>query len=112
MMIQVTWKRVLIVSAVIALLIGAFVGYRHFTAPQPPPEVNHLEQMIDRQFKEMAETVEELERKIRAIPQKVKERGDRRVQEALSGSDADFLVQLNEFSKRMVERANFDNGGG
>lgn len=111
MTFDITWNRVLIVSAIIALLFGAIMGFFYFTGPKAPPEVDHLEQMIDRQWKEMAGRIEQLEREIKTAPTKVKERGDRRVQEVLSGSDTDFLAQLNEFSKRMVERTRSDTGG-
>ncbi len=98
-----SWKSALVWAVVVlALTAGAWFAWRNHQATTAT--VEQLREDIREVHLEAARQIEDLEQDVKAASREARKAGDRRVKAIVSGSDADFLDALNEYSASMVER--------
>lgn len=66
--------------------------------------VSQLQDEIKEVNQKMEQKIESIKQNVQAVSQEAQEAGDEYVKEIVSGSDADFLDILDEYSAVMVER--------
>lgn len=103
MKIEISWKTVFIVFILIlAVVAGAWFAWRNHKATMAT--IEQLQEEIRQVYLESAQRIESIKKDLQTASREAREAGDVRVKEIVSGSDAEFLDALDEYSDLMVER--------